>query len=203
MGIFLNQAKQEIQSIWNSINDLANEAILSGLDTSPTANVKSEVYNANKRRDASRSDFSSELGNKIVKYTSQLSDARENLRRTENRPPESKYVDYKTGRSKDTSMTSQPWWPGHYEKRITEWEDNKDVLRNQITDMEEALNTFRTGRSSLLGAWDDIADNMMQTIPRTVGANIDPRAVAAAQERGSSLPGIRLRNREYQLREWE
>ena len=128
MGIFLNSAKQEIQSIWNSLNELANEAILSGLDTSPTANVKSEVYNAKKRRAASRSDFSSELGNKIVKYTSQLSDARENLRRTENRPPESKYVDYKTGRSKDTSMTSQPWWPGHYEKRITEWEDNKDVL---------------------------------------------------------------------------
>ena len=187
MGIFLNSAKQEIQSIWNSLNELANEAILSGLDTSPTANVKSEVYNAKKRRDASRSDFSSELGNKIVKYTSQLSDARENLRRTENRPPESKYVDYKTGLSKDTSMTSQPWWPGHYEKRIADWEDNKDVLRNQITDMEEALNTFRTGRSSLLGAWDDIADNMMQTIPRTVGANIDPRAVAAAQERGRQI----------------
>ena len=187
MAIFLNSAKQEIQSIWNSINDLANEAILSGLDTSPTANVKSEVYNAKKRRDASRSDFSSELGNKIVKYTSQLSDARENLRRTENRPPESKYVDYKTGRSKDTSMTSQPWWPGHYEKRIADWEDNKDVLRNQITDMEEALNTFRTGRTSLLGTWDDIADNMMQTIPRTVGANIDPRAVAAARERGRQI----------------
>ena len=105
MGIFLNQAEQEIKNVWRNILSNANEAILSGLDRSETANINQELINADKRQKESRSEFESELRNKRVKYTSQLADARENLRRTENRPPESKYVDYNTGRSKNTSIT--------------------------------------------------------------------------------------------------
>ena len=193
MGIFLNQAEQEIKNVWRNILSNANEAILSGLDRSETANINQELINADKRQKASRSEFESELGNKRVKYTSQLADARENLRRTENSPPESKHVDYNTGRSKTPSLTNQAWWPAHYQKRLADWEENKNVLRNQIADMESAVNSFQSGTTQLLQAWDETASNMMQSIPETVGPNINPQAVAAAEDRGRQIVARRER----------
>ena len=193
MGIFLNQAEQEIKNVWRNILSNANEAILSGLDRSETANINQELINADKRQKASRGEFESELGNKRVKYTSQLADARENLRRTENRPPESKHVDYNTGRSKTPSLTNQAWWAEHYQKRLADWEENKNVLRNQIADMESAVNSFQSGTTQLLQAWDETASNMMQSIPETVGPNINPQAVAAAEDRGRQIVARRER----------
>ena len=55
MGIFLNQAEQEIKNVWRNILSNANEAILSGLDRSETANINQELINADKRQKESRS----------------------------------------------------------------------------------------------------------------------------------------------------
>ena len=199
MAQFLDQARAELERIYNTLGRNASSAIMVGLDRSETANIKQETTNAAKRRVSARNELSEELARKQSQYNQQISSSREDLRRLQNDPPESAYVDYRTGRSKDTSMTSQPWWPGHYQKRIADWEQEQETIQAQIDDMQAAAKTFDSdSRKSLLQAWDSAADNMMQSIPSTVGPNINPQAVAAAEARSQEIADRSL-GRDYRL----
>ena len=65
--------------------------------------------------------------------------------------------------------------------------------------MQAAAKTFDSdSRKSLLQAWDSAADNMMQSIPSTVGPNINPQAVAAAEARSQEIADRSL-GRDYRL----
>ena len=199
MAQFLDQARSELERIYNTLGRNASSAIMVGLDRSETANIKQETTNAAKRRVSARNELSEELARKQSQYNQQISSSREDLRRLQNDPPESAYVDYRTGRSKDTSMTSQPWWPGHYQKRIADWEQEQETIQAQIDDMQAAAKTFDSdSRKSLLQAWDNAADNMMQSIPSAVGPNINPQAVAAAEARSQEIADRSL-GRDYRL----
>ena len=184
MAQFLTQAEQEIRRLWGSILSNANSAIMSGLDRSETANINQELINADKRRKTIRNEFASELSRKESRYNQRISDAQTDLRRLENKPPESKA---------GPELTSQPWWPAHYRHRLDVWEQEKDAVRDQIIDMQAASEAFSSGRTQLLQAWDETASNMMYAIPDTVGRNINPQAVAEAEERGRQIVATRER----------
>ena len=184
MAQFLTQAEQEIRRLWGSILSNANSAIMSGLDRSETANINQELINADKRRKTIRNEFASELSRKESRYNQRISDAQTDLRRLENKPPESKAT------AKDKAKS---WWPAYYRQRLDDWEQDKDSVRDQITDMQAASEAFSSGRTQLLQAWDETASNMMYAIPDTVGRNINPQAVAEAEERGRQIVATRER----------
>ena len=58
MAQFLDQARAELERIYNTLGRNASSAIMVGLDRSETANIKQETTNAAKRRVSARNELS-------------------------------------------------------------------------------------------------------------------------------------------------
>ena len=85
------------------------------------------------------SEFMGYLDSYVADYRRTLEDAHRHLTRMKNRPPESKHVDYATGRSKN-SITQEEWWPAHYKKKIEDWKAQIDHSENVIIpDLNNAI----------------------------------------------------------------
>ena len=91
------------------------------------------------------------------------------------RPPESKHVDYQSGRSRNPSMTNQEWWPAHYEFKIAEWKQNIADRERDVEDKRRAMQLYDQTTNKQLGAMMKSADSLIKGVPEYVSSKFDPQ----------------------------
>ena len=180
-GQWINDAKQKIKFVINQAKDVAS-SVLDGVDRSDTADVDVEVRMAQARAGGYiDSEFMGYLDSYVADYRRTLEDAHRHLTRMKNRPPESKHVDYATGRSKN-SITQEEWWPAHYKKKIEDWKAQIDHSENVIIpDLNNAISYANDQKQKVREAFRKEISKNIQSIPNLINPDYDK--VQAARDR--------------------
>ena len=180
-NFFTNDANRKIEAQWERIYPKLQEIIFGQMNTSRRANAQDEKDAAYNRifGTSQGGGFIEDLrqslssGGEPVKMRNALNDEIENLRRMKLRPPESKHVDYQSGRSKNPSMTNQEWWPAHYQARIAEWKQNIADRERDVEDKRRAVRLYEQTTNKQLGAMMQTAQKLIDDVPEYVNSGFD------------------------------